>query len=56
MKIKWTSIHRVVAGNPTAPWVSSNHPERPKRQKRDAGKEKEKDERGPARPAEGGRK
>lgn len=44
MKIKWTSIHRVLAGNPIAPWVGPSKAERAKRETRDA-KEKQKTER-----------
>lgn len=42
MRIKWTSIHSVVAGNPTAPWVGPGLAERLKQERVNATKKKEK--------------
>jgi hypothetical protein len=39
MRIRWTSIHSVVAGNPAAPWVGPGLAER---LKREAAKERNK--------------
>jgi hypothetical protein len=32
MRIRWTSVHSVVAGNPSAPWVGPGLAERLKRE------------------------
>jgi hypothetical protein len=32
MRIRWTSVHSVVAGNPAAPWVGPGLAERLKRE------------------------
>ncbi len=45
MRIKWTSIHSVVAGNPVAPWVGPGLAERLKQEvsASDPSNEKKKD-------------
>ena len=40
MRIKWTSIHSVVAGNPVAPWVGPGLAERLKQESSDDSKKK----------------
>lgn len=42
MRIKWTSVHSVVAGNPEAPWAGPGLAERPKQERVKAAKKKEK--------------
>jgi hypothetical protein len=42
MRIKWTSIHSVLAGNPAAPWVGPGLAERLKQERVNSVKKKEK--------------
>jgi hypothetical protein len=42
MRIKWTSVHSVVSGNPAAPWVGPGLAERLKRERVQAPKKQDK--------------
>jgi hypothetical protein len=44
MRIKWTSVHSVVKGNPIAPWVGPGLAERLKRERSHEPRKKEKKE------------